>query len=228
MRVIARGQPGMHESVTADRTMVFRVSCLGGQKVNRRAVVFRNIEQSEPLRLLNTFVRKLDRYGFRDTGQDLAAGSRSLPGTYLAGGKRNVDVAQNGVYDERFSKKINPPALIMSTHNRITLNESGDVSVVNFVDRKILDETNIQELGRELFGLVENGTKKILLNFSAVEFLSSAALGKLITLDKKVKNASGQLRLSDIRPEIYEVFAITRLNKLFEIHDSESGALETF
>ncbi len=154
--------------------------------------------------------------------------AQGLPDTYPVGGKRNVDVAQTGVYDERFSKKFNPPALIMSTHNRITLNESGDVSVVNFVDRKILDEANIQELGRELFGLVENGTKKILLNFSAVEFLSSAALGKLITLDKKVKNASGQLRLSDIRPEIYEVFAITRLNKLFEIHDSESRALETF
>jgi anti-sigma B factor antagonist len=116
----------------------------------------------------------------------------------------------------------------MSTYNRITVNESADVSVVNFIDRKILDEANIQELGRELFGLVEDGNKKILLNFSNVEFLSSAALGKLITLDKKVKSASGQLHLSDIRPEIYEVFAITRLNKLFEIHDTEAAALETY
>ena len=104
-----------------------------------------------------------------------------------------------------------------------------DVSIVNFVDRKILDEANIQELGRELFHLVEEEQrKKLLLNFSNVEFLSSAALGKLITLDKKVKKAGGQLKLSNIRPEIYEVFAITRLNRLFDIKDDEADALAAF
>ncbi len=117
----------------------------------------------------------------------------------------------------------------MSTYNRINVSEKdGGVTVVNFVDRKILDEANIQELGRELFGLVESDDgKKLVLNFSNVEFLSSAALGKLITLDKKVKGASGQLRLTNIRPEIYEVFKITRLDKLFKIDDEESEALAT-
>ena len=106
---------------------------------------------------------------------------------------------------------------------------AGDVTVVNFVDRKILDEANIQELGQELFQLVEDDNrKKLLLNFSSVEFLSSAALGKLITLDKKVKAHSGKLKLSNIRPEIYEVFAITKLNKLFDIKDDEADALAVF
>jgi len=116
----------------------------------------------------------------------------------------------------------------MSTRNRISVTGVGDVGVVNFVDRKILDESNIQELGRELFSLVEEGQAKLLLNFSNVEFLSSAALGKLITLDKRVKAASGQLKLTNIRPEIYEVFAITRLNKLFDIQDDEADALAAF
>ena len=116
----------------------------------------------------------------------------------------------------------------MSTQNRISVTDVGDTAVVNFMDRKILDEANIQEMGRELFNLVDNDRKQILLNFSNVEFLSSAALGKLITLDKKVKSSNGQLRLSNIRPEIYEVFAITRLNKLFEIHDDEAGGLASF
>ena len=116
----------------------------------------------------------------------------------------------------------------MSTQNRITVTDVGDVAVINFVDRKILDEANIQEMGRELYSLIEDQRQKLLLNFNNVEFLSSAALGKLISLDKKVKEANGQLRLSNIRPEIYEVFAITRLNKLFEIHDDEADALATF
>ncbi|MEC7502129.1 MAG: STAS domain-containing protein [Planctomycetota bacterium] len=116
----------------------------------------------------------------------------------------------------------------MSNRNRIDVADVGEVSVVQFKDRKILDESNIQEMGRELFELVEQKRTKILLNFMNVEFLSSAALGKLITLDKKLKAAKGQLKLSNIRPEIYEVFAITRLNKLFDIHDDEADALATF
>jgi anti-sigma B factor antagonist len=117
----------------------------------------------------------------------------------------------------------------MAGHRRLQVSEVGDVTVVRFVDRKILDEANIQELGQELFQLVEEDHRKnLLLNFSSVEFLSSAALGKLITLDKKVKAHRGKLKLSNIRPEIYEVFAITKLNKLFDIKDDEADALAVF
>ena len=39
---------------------------------------------------------------------------------------------------------------------------------------------------------------------------------------------SGKLKFSNIRPEIYEVFAITKLNKLFDIKDDEADALAAF
>lgn len=117
----------------------------------------------------------------------------------------------------------------MPATRRLDVSESGAVTIVRFVEKKILDETSIQEMGQELFSLVEErGKKNILLNFTNVEFLSSAALGKLITLDKKVKAHQGKLKLSNIRPEIYEVFAITKLNKLFDIKDDEAGALAAF
>ena len=117
----------------------------------------------------------------------------------------------------------------MAIHRRLAATEVGDVTIVRFVDRKILDEANIQELGAELFTLVEKeGRTKLLLNFSSVDFLSSAALGKLITLDKKVKAHGGKLKLTNIRPEIYEVFVITNLNKLFDIKEDEADALASF
>jgi anti-sigma B factor antagonist len=112
---------------------------------------------------------------------------------------------------------------------RLELEEIGDVTVVSFVDRKILDEQNIQIIGDQLFNLVEEqGKKKILLNFGNVEYLSSAALGKLITLNKKVQAASGRLILCNIDPQIYEVFEITRLDKFFNIEKEEQKALQAF
>ena len=117
----------------------------------------------------------------------------------------------------------------MAVHRRFEVSEVGEVAVIRFVDRKIIDEVAIQELGDELFALVEEENRaNLLLNFSGVEFLSSAALGKLITLDKKVKAISGRLKLSNIRPRIYDVFKITNLNKLFDIKDEEADALAAF
>ena len=111
----------------------------------------------------------------------------------------------------------------------IDIEEVGDVTIARFIDKKILDETNIQIIGNQLFGLVDDdGRKKIVLDFSNVEYLSSAALGKLITMDKKVKGSKGKLRLCCIRPDIYEVFAITRLDRLFDIRKDESVGLGSF
>ncbi|GDY09701.1 MAG: anti-sigma factor antagonist [Planctomycetota bacterium] len=116
----------------------------------------------------------------------------------------------------------------MSTGTRrLEIEEVGDVTVAKFIDKKILDEGNIQIIGNQLFALLEeDGRLKIVLDFSNVEYLSSAALGKLITMDKKVKAAKGKLRLCAIRPDIYEVFAITKLNRLFDMKDNLEAALE--
>jgi anti-sigma B factor antagonist len=112
---------------------------------------------------------------------------------------------------------------------RLEVETIGDVTVVNFTDKRILDEQNIQVIGEQLFGLVDDqGHKKLLLNFSNVEYLSSAALGKFITLNKKVAGAGGKLVLCAIDPAIYEVFEITRLNKLFNIQKDEQTALQAF
>ena len=110
---------------------------------------------------------------------------------------------------------------------RIDIEENGEITIVRFVDKKIVDEVNILMLGMELFALVdEDGRRRIILDFSNVEYLSSAAFGKFITLDKKVKAARSKLRLCSIRHDIYEVFAITKLNKLFDIRENLEKALE--
>jgi len=117
----------------------------------------------------------------------------------------------------------------MPQYRRIGVTTNGDVTVVSFNDKKILDEASIQELGTELFGLVEQQqVKSLLLNFANVEFLSSAALGKLITLDRKVKASRGRLKMCNIRPEIFEVFQITKLNKVFDIRKDEADAVKAF
>lgn len=111
----------------------------------------------------------------------------------------------------------------------ITVTEIEDATVVNFEDRKILEELSISRIGEELAALAASKPHiNLLLSFKNVEHLSSAALGMLITLEKQVQERKGKLRLSDITPQILEVFKITRLNKLFDIRESLDAALASF
>lgn len=103
------------------------------------------------------------------------------------------------------------------------------VTVVSFVDTKIVTEENIQEVGDQLYQLVDvEGKREILLNFGNVQYLSSAALGKLINLKKKVGAVKGKLKLCCIHPDLLEVFRITRLDQVFEIYAEEQAALNKF
>ena len=112
---------------------------------------------------------------------------------------------------------------------RLELSTEGSVTVVRFKDQKILDEADIQQLGQELSDVVSSGEhKKLLLNFEAVGFLSSAALGKLISVKKKASVAEVELKLCSIKHELMEVFKLTNLDRVFDIFDTKDGALASF
>ena len=111
----------------------------------------------------------------------------------------------------------------------MNVTQEGDVTMISFVDRNILEEANIQQIGDEISQLIDQqDDPKLLISFEHVEHLSSAALGTLITINNKVRQKGGQLRLSNIDPQIYEVFVITKLNKLFQIHSDNQAALASF
>lgn len=117
----------------------------------------------------------------------------------------------------------------MSKDRRIDIEEISGVTVVKLLEKKILDEANIEALGQELFALVDkDGRRKMIIEFSVVEYLSSAALGKLITLHKKVAAAKGKMVLCCIQKDILEVFRITQLDKILTICADLDAALAKF
>ncbi len=116
-----------------------------------------------------------------------------------------------------------------TSETRIRVKREGAIIEVFFRDRNILDEANIQQIEEEIRALIEaEKNPKLLINFTDVDHLSSAALGKLITINNKVRSLTGQLKLSNIDKQIYDVFRITKLNKIFDIHDTSEQARATF
>jgi len=108
----------------------------------------------------------------------------------------------------------------------LRIRKQDDIGIVDFTTSRILDQSNVQQLGEEFDELLEkHSLTKVVLNFEKVNFMSSAVMGKLITLHKRVANSGGKLQLCNISDNIYEIFEIMRFNKIFNISKTEDDAI---
>jgi anti-sigma B factor antagonist len=112
----------------------------------------------------------------------------------------------------------------------LSIRDKDDIVIVSFNQVKILDPAAIRQIGDEFKNLTLHAAAghKLLLDFSRVEFMSSAMIGEIMRLHKQCKQDKIKLKLCCISPNISEVFQITGLTKLLEIHPDGVKALEAF
>ncbi|MDI9431431.1 MAG: STAS domain-containing protein [Sedimentisphaerales bacterium] len=112
---------------------------------------------------------------------------------------------------------------------RVSVEYLEGATVVAFTDDKILEDTDVRALRESIEAVIEQaGRLHLVLDFRHVRFLSSAVLGLLIRVSKRVSEQGGQLKLANIHPGIYEVFKITRLTNIFDIYESVDSATQSF
>ncbi len=105
----------------------------------------------------------------------------------------------------------------------------GDVRVVVIDVVRLVDEAMIDQCKREIIKLLDTTEEgNVLLHFGRVTFMSSAGLGMLIRVSKKCKEYDIALKLSNISPDIRQVFKITSMDKILDIHDDAAQAMESF
>ena len=106
--------------------------------------------------------------------------------------------------------------------------KDGILTIV-FEDARILDETKLEQLSRDLMDLLNKTTEeRVILDFRNVKFMSSSMLGKLIQINKKAGEFKVKLKFCSIDPEIRQVFKITKLDKVFDIDADEASARAAF
>ena len=111
---------------------------------------------------------------------------------------------------------------------KISVEYTENATIMTFTDERILEERDIQALQESVMSVVEQAEQiNLVLDFRNVRFLSSAVLGLLIRVSKKVYERQGKLRLCNIDPKIYEIFRITRLTKVFDIRKDLESATST-
>jgi anti-anti-sigma factor len=110
--------------------------------------------------------------------------------------------------------------------SRLLVEDYAGVTLVTFTDSSILDNATIEQIGKDLYQLVEVQNKqKIVVDFSNVKFLSSHALGVLLTLQKKTIAHKGSVDLCGVRKELMKIFTLTDLDKIFKFYPDDEAAL---
>jgi anti-sigma B factor antagonist len=118
---------------------------------------------------------------------------------------------------------------VVMANSQLMVHNIQDATVVNFRQTSILDSAVIDAISRELYAIIdEQATRKLVLDFSQVKFLSSQALGVLINAKKKADAIKGVIAIAGMKPDLQRVFKIMNLQKLFSFYDTEKDALAAF
>jgi len=103
----------------------------------------------------------------------------------------------------------------------IAKKEKDDVMVVSFIGR--LDAASAVETEDELNNVIE-GSKKLIVDLSGLEYISSAGLRVLLVAAKRMRRESGKLCLCALKDSVYEVFEISGFSAIFDLADTEDEA----
>lgn len=90
---------------------------------------------------------------------------------------------------------------------------------------KSLGEANVEAIGEQLFDIADSlQGRKLYVDFGTVEFLTSHALGKLVTIHKRVLAAGGQLVLVNLAPHIHAALKASQLNTILDARQKGADA----
>lgn len=105
----------------------------------------------------------------------------------------------------------------------------GNVRVVSFQRGRIREEREILKALEEVGKYVEcHHNLRLLLNLENIEYLTSAGLGTLVGILKKVRRSNGELKLCCLQAPIRELFEVMRLTRIFDIFETEEAAHKAF
>lgn len=99
-----------------------------------------------------------------------------------------------------------------------TSSRNGPVTVITFTTESLLSGPDIERAGAAIDAVIEEDGASFVLDCAKLNYLSSQAIGMLVTIRKRVMSKQGgKLVLRNVRPVLMELLRITRLNKLFVV-----------
>ena len=112
--------------------------------------------------------------------------------------------------------------------SRFSIAYKHGVAVVRLVDRTLVDQAHIQEMGRDLMDLIDVGNHRIVVNFTVVERLGSWIIGVIGNAVRRcAAGDGGRLKICGLEPQLAEIFSLVGMAGEIELHADEASAIES-
>lgn len=106
----------------------------------------------------------------------------------------------------------------------ITTRTRNDVTVVAFAGN--LDSNTSPRAQQALDGILASGAPKVVVDFTALDYISSAGLRVLLGTAKRLSGAGGALHLFGLNETVQEVFDISGFSTILAVFGTEADALK--
>jgi anti-sigma B factor antagonist len=97
--------------------------------------------------------------------------------------------------------------------------EAGDVTVVKVVGDITLNKGGDVILKDKINSLLQQGTKKVLLDLGSVSYVDSAGLGQLVHVHTTTTHHGGQLKLLNLSKRLTDLLVVTKLATVFDSYE---------
>lgn len=96
------------------------------------------------------------------------------------------------------------------------LQPNGDVLVATISRKLLTEDENLEQMSQELLSLIDTfNCRKLVVSLERVTFVTSAALGKLITLHRRLHRKDGRMVLAAANGGVADVLKLSRLQDYF-------------
>ena len=88
-----------------------------------------------------------------------------------------------------------------------------------------LDLHVAHDLREKFLTILDKNINKIIVDFTSVNYIDSSGLATLVELFQRLKKENGTLKLFGLKPQVKDVFELSRLEKVFDMYPDMSEAL---
>lgn len=105
----------------------------------------------------------------------------------------------------------------------ITYRQEGAFTIMSISGR--FDAIGTREFKKIISQLTETKNTRIILDMAQVNFVDSSGMGALIGALRGIVKEGGILRIAGLTPEVHTIFELTRLHRIFDIHETTQAAM---
>jgi len=109
------------------------------------------------------------------------------------------------------------------------IQQQEDITFLCMLPSRLTEEENLEQLDRDLSMLTGSyRVRNLVLDLTSVQYMSSAAIGKLISLHRRLGREDGQLVLCNLQQEVSETLETSNLLTYFKVAPTAVDALSFF